>query len=141
MRWLRTLLLSTDRTGDLPLTGDSSAGRTTLAPAALADAVSGEISGYPGVRSARARLIGDPLAPTLVITATLEDGADLPGVRRRIEADAGPACPSGPGGSRAAGPAGSHRHRPAGAAGILTPLSADLVQLGPCRLAFVGRKD
>jgi len=87
LRWLRTLLLSTDRTGDLPLTGDATAGRTTLVPAALADAVSGEISGYPGVRSARARLIGDPLAPTLVITATLEDGADLPAVRRRIEAD------------------------------------------------------
>ncbi|HST49962.1 alkaline shock response membrane anchor protein AmaP [Jatrophihabitans sp.] len=87
LRWLRALLLSTDRTGDLPLTGDRSAGRTTLAPAALADAVTGEISGYPGVRTVRARLIGDPLAPTLVIAATLEDGADLPGLRRRIEAN------------------------------------------------------
>lgn len=88
LRWLRTLLLSTDRAGDLPLTGDQSAGRTTLVPGALSDAVSGEIGGYPGVQSVRARVIGDPQAPTLVIAATLAESADLPAVRRRIEAHA-----------------------------------------------------
>jgi hypothetical protein len=88
LRWLLALLFSTDRAGDLPLTGDRSAGRTTLSTAALTDAVASEIDSYPGVHSARARLIGDPRAPTLVVTATLEESADLPGLRRRIEANA-----------------------------------------------------
>jgi hypothetical protein len=88
LRWLLTLLFSTDRAGDLPLTGARSAGRTVLAAAALTDAVTSEISGYLGVHSARARLIGEPLAPTLVVTATLEESADLPGLRRRIEDNA-----------------------------------------------------
>jgi hypothetical protein len=88
LRWLLALLFSTDRAGDLPLTGDRSAGRTTLSAAALTDAVAAEIDSYPGVHSAKARLIGDPLAPTLVITATLEESADLSGLRRRIESNA-----------------------------------------------------
>ena len=88
LRWLLALLFSTDRTGDLPLTGDRSEGRTTLSAAALTDAVTAEIGSYPGVHSARARLIGDPLAPTLVITATLEESTDLSAVRRRIESHA-----------------------------------------------------
>jgi len=88
LRWLLALLFSTDRSGDLPLTGDRSAGRTTLSAAALTDAVAFEVGGYRGVHSARARLIGDPLAPTLVVTAILEESADLPALRRRIEAHA-----------------------------------------------------
>lgn len=88
LRWLLALLFSTDRAGDLPLTGDRSAGRTTLSAAAVTGAVASEIHGYPGVHSARARLIGDPLTPTLVVTATLEESADLSGLRRRIEANA-----------------------------------------------------
>ncbi len=88
LRWLIALLFSTDRAGDLTLTGDRSAGRTTLAPAALTDAVAAEVGGYSGVQSARSRLIGDSQAPTLVITASLEAGADLPALRRRIEANA-----------------------------------------------------
>jgi hypothetical protein len=88
LRWLITLLFSTDRAGDLPLGGDRSAGRTTLAPAALTGAVAAEIDGYSGVQSARSRLIGNSQSPTLVITATVEASADLPALRRRIEANA-----------------------------------------------------
>jgi hypothetical protein len=88
VRWLLALSFSTDRTGDLPLTGDRSAGRTTLSAAALTDAVASEVGGYPGVSAAKARLIGDPHAPTLVLSATLEEGADLSAARRRIEANA-----------------------------------------------------
>jgi hypothetical protein len=88
LRWLVALLFSTDRAGDLPLTRDRSAGRTTLSAAALTNAVTAEIDSYPGVHSARARLIGDPSAPTLVLTATLEESADLSGLRRRIETTA-----------------------------------------------------
>ncbi|MDQ1722207.1 MAG: hypothetical protein QOI26_1941, partial [Pseudonocardiales bacterium] len=51
LRWLLALLFSTDRAGDLPLTGDRSAGRTTLSPVALTDAVASEIDSYPGVHS------------------------------------------------------------------------------------------
>lgn len=88
LRWLLALLFSTDRAGDLPLTGDRTAGRTTLSAAALTDAVAAEINSYPGVYSARARLIGDPFAPTLVVTAALEENADLSGLRRRMESQA-----------------------------------------------------
>jgi hypothetical protein len=88
LRWLLALLFSTDRAGDLTMTGDRTMGRTTLSSAALTDAVSHEIGSYPGVQSARARLIGDQSSPTLVITASLEETADLPGLRRRIEAHA-----------------------------------------------------
>lgn len=88
LRWLVALLFSTDRTGDLTLTGDRTRGRTTLSAAALTGAVSHEIGSYSGVQSTRARLIGDQSNPTLVITASLEEAADLPGLRRRIEANA-----------------------------------------------------
>ncbi len=88
LRWLLTLLFSTDRAGDLTLTGDRSAGRSTLSAAALTGAVAEEIDGYPGVSAARSRLIGNPNAPTLVVTATLEQTADLAGLRRRIETNA-----------------------------------------------------
>ena len=88
LRWLLALLFSTDRAGDLTLTGDRTLGRTTLSAAAVTEAVSYEIGSYSGVQSARARLIGDQSNPTLVITASLEEAADLPGLRRRIEANA-----------------------------------------------------
>jgi hypothetical protein len=88
LRWLLALLFSTDRAGDLPLAGDRTAGRTTLSAAALTDAVAAEVNDYPGVHAAHARLIGDPTAPTLVLTATVEERADLPALRRRIEANA-----------------------------------------------------
>lgn len=88
LRWLLALLFSTDRSGDLPMAGDRTAGRTTLSAAALTDAVAAEVDGYPGVHAAHARLIGDPTAPTLVLTATVEERADLPALRRRIEANA-----------------------------------------------------
>lgn len=86
--WLWVLLFSTDRSGNLRLAGDRSAGRTTLAHAALTNAVSGEVASYPGVASARSRLIGDPYRPRLVITAVLEESADLAAIRRRIETQA-----------------------------------------------------
>ncbi len=88
LRWLLVLLFSTDRASDLTMTGNRSAGRTTLVPGALTDAVSEEIGGYAGVHSARARLIGDATRPTLVVGATLHDSADLPSLRRRIESQA-----------------------------------------------------
>ena len=86
--WLWLLLFSTDRVGDLPMARSPVAGRTTLAHAALTDAVSEEVESYPGVAAARCRLIGDRHDPTLVVTAVLEESADLAAVRRRVETQA-----------------------------------------------------
>lgn len=88
LRWLMVLLFSTDRAGDLRITAGDSAERTTLLPAALTDAVAEEIENYPGVHSARARLIGDSSAPDLVIETTVEHTADPGALRRRIEHNA-----------------------------------------------------
>lgn len=88
LRWLLALLFSTDRAGDLPITPGGSAGRTTLAARALTEAVAEEVESYRGVSSARARLLGDPADPKLVVTAVLEETADLAALRQRIEASA-----------------------------------------------------
>jgi hypothetical protein len=88
LRWLLALLFSTDRAGDLPIRSPGQAGRTTLAAGALTEAVAEEIETYLGVDSARARLIGSGLDPELVVTATLEETADLTAVRQRIETGA-----------------------------------------------------
>jgi hypothetical protein len=88
LRWLLALLFSTDRSGDLPIRSPGQAGHTTLAAGALTEAVAEEIETYLGVDSARARLIGSGLDPELVVTATLEETADLTAVRQRIETGA-----------------------------------------------------
>lgn len=88
LRWLWVLLFSTDRAGELRVKGSRAAGRTTIAPGAITDAVAAEISSYRGVESANARLIGDDAAPTLVIAAALDYAADPNALRRRIESEA-----------------------------------------------------
>lgn len=88
MRWLLALLFSTDRPGDLPIPAGGSAGRTTLAPGALTEAVVEEVESYRGVDSARGRIVGDPTDPELVVTATLEETADFAALRQRIETGA-----------------------------------------------------
>jgi hypothetical protein len=88
LRWLAALLFSTDRAGDLRIAAGGPPGRTVLAAGALTEAVSAEIDGYRGVDAARARLIGDPGSPRLVVTVTVEETADLAALRRRIETDA-----------------------------------------------------
>jgi hypothetical protein len=88
MRWLLALLFSTDRSGDLAISAGGSAGRTTLAPGALTEAVVEEVESYRGVDSARGRILGDPTDPELVVIATLEETADFAALRRRIETGA-----------------------------------------------------
>jgi hypothetical protein len=88
-RWLLALLFSTDRAGDLSFrTQGEVRGRTTLSQAALTSAVAGEIQSYRGVHAARARLVGDQEDPALVVEVTLEQTADLSGLRSRIETEA-----------------------------------------------------
>jgi hypothetical protein len=88
LRWLLALLFSTDRSGDLTFPEDRSAGLTTLDAGALTEAVRQEIESYRGVHAARARLIGDPDDADLVVTATLEETADLAALRQHIESGA-----------------------------------------------------
>ncbi|MGH3403749.1 MAG: alkaline shock response membrane anchor protein AmaP [Streptosporangiaceae bacterium] len=88
LRWLLALLFSTDRAGDLPIASPDGTGRTTLAARALTDAVAEEVESYLGVDSARARLIGNGRDPELVVTAALQQTADLVAVRQRIETGA-----------------------------------------------------
>jgi hypothetical protein len=85
LRWLLALLFSTDRSGDLLIHPGGPAGRTTLATGALTEAVVEEIESYRGVNSARARLLGEPQDPELVVTAALEETADFASLRQRIE--------------------------------------------------------
>jgi hypothetical protein len=88
LRWLLALLFSTDRSGDLLIHPGPPAGRTTLAPRALTEAIVEEIESYRGVNSARARVLGEPEDPELVVTAELDENADLPALRHRIETSA-----------------------------------------------------
>jgi hypothetical protein len=88
IRWLVALLFSTDRAGDLPIGSATGADRTTLAAGALTEAVAEEVESYRGVDAAGARLIGSGRDPELVVTAALQETADLAAVRRRIETEA-----------------------------------------------------
>ena len=87
-RWLIALLFSTDRSGDLLISPRGQGERTILAGHALTGAVLAEIESYRGVSSARARLLGDPADPRLVVTAALDENADFNALRQRIETEA-----------------------------------------------------
>lgn len=83
LRWLLAQL-STPTVSRLPVRADGP-GRTELVGAGATAALSRDIETYPGVRSARARLVGDDPVPEVEITVDVHDGADVPAVRRRIE--------------------------------------------------------
>lgn len=86
--WLKALLLSSDRAGDITVPGDRSQGATVVRPLAITSALSTELETYRGVDSAKARVIGAAGAPGLVVTVTATSTADLGRLRKRIEADA-----------------------------------------------------
>jgi hypothetical protein len=88
LRWIAALLLSTDRAGDITVTGSNKQGTTIMHPAALTGAVTREIETYHGVQTAKARVLGDPGDPNLVVTVTAAQSADLRALRDRIESEA-----------------------------------------------------
>jgi hypothetical protein len=88
LRWIVALLLSTDRAADITVTGTSKQGTTIMHPAALTGAVSREIATYHGVHTAKARVLGDPRDPNLVVTVTAAQSADLRALCDRIESEA-----------------------------------------------------
>ena len=60
-------------------------GRTTLAAGALAEAVAGEIEAYHGVSTARARVLGSPQHPVLVIDVAVSRRADVAALVSRVQ--------------------------------------------------------
>jgi hypothetical protein len=88
LRWLVTILLSTDRISDIIVANEGPAGRTTLAAAALSDAVDTEIGAYHGVQSVHSRVLGTRTRPLLAVTVNTDQTADLAALRERIEANA-----------------------------------------------------
>ena len=94
--WLIRLLFSTDRSSDISIAQtrtdkdhtQRAAGRTTLATAALSQAVAGEIETYHGVIGAKARVLGDASRPTLAIQVTASRHAELADLTQRIEREA-----------------------------------------------------
>ena len=88
LRWIAALLLSTDRASDITFTRGSRQGTTIMHPAALSGAITREIETYHGVATARARVLGDPGDPALVVKVTAARSADLAALRHRIESDA-----------------------------------------------------
>jgi hypothetical protein len=88
LRWILAQLASTDRAGDIIIPGDTDQDTTILQPAAIADALTREISTYHGVDTAKCRVIGDGRNPEIVFTVIPSPSADLPALHRRIEAEA-----------------------------------------------------
>jgi hypothetical protein len=88
LRWILVLLFSTDRAGDITVPGNEDHGTTILRQAALTGALTREIETYHGVDKAKARIIGDPSDPRLVLTVTAAPTADLASLHRRIEQQA-----------------------------------------------------
>lgn len=88
LRWIYTLLTSTDRAGDMTLPGDKSAGRTTLRGSAFTAALVAELETYRGVDTAHARLVGDDNNPDLVVAVTAMGSVDIGALRNRIETEA-----------------------------------------------------
>ncbi len=88
LRWILTLLVSTDRSGDLLLAGERRHGRTTMKSTALTAAVAHEIQTYRGVASAKSRTTGDGTAARLVVEVTALRGADIAELTQRIDSEA-----------------------------------------------------
>jgi hypothetical protein len=97
--WLLRVLFGSDRAGDIavptivrssddPDANPHVGGRTRLRPSALTQALSQEIETYHGVTAARARVLGDPLEPTLAVEVTTSRRADVAYLVQRIEHEA-----------------------------------------------------
>jgi hypothetical protein len=88
LRWIVALLISSDRSGDLPIPVASREGTTIVRPAALTGALTREIGAYYGVEAVHGRIIGDPGEPEIVLAVTASAAADLHALHQRIETEA-----------------------------------------------------
>ncbi|MFD8496766.1 alkaline shock response membrane anchor protein AmaP [Amycolatopsis sp. NPDC059657] len=89
--WLALQLSHRPRTGIWRLpTADPATGETTIDADVAVIPLAQDIHSYPGVHSVVASLAGHPADPVLELRIGLEPGADLAGIRRRIETHAVP---------------------------------------------------
>ena len=86
--WIAILLVSTDRTDDIPIPVATQEGTTILLPAALTGALNREIAAYHGVEAVHGRIIGDADDPEIVLAVTAGQDVDLHALYQRIETEA-----------------------------------------------------
>lgn len=87
LRWLVAQFHS-PRLTQIDLTGDGSKGSTQLRAAGASDALANDIETYRGVSSASARLVEDGERPEVDVRVDINDDADVPALRTRIEEEA-----------------------------------------------------
>jgi hypothetical protein len=83
LRWLLAQIASPG-VARLPVRADGP-GHTELVSSGATAALAADIEGYPGVRGARARIVGDHPSPEIDVTVDVADDADVVALRRRIE--------------------------------------------------------
>ena len=83
LRWLLAQI-STPGVTRLPVRSDGP-GHTELLTGGAAAALARDIEEYPGVRAARALIVGDHQSPEVDITVDVHDDGDVPALRRRIQ--------------------------------------------------------
>lgn len=89
LRWLLAQVRRGPRSGTWRLPG-ATTGTTRLDADRAADAIGADITGYPGVVSARATLTGPLREPALHLVVATETGAPVDAVRERIATHALP---------------------------------------------------
>jgi hypothetical protein len=90
LRWLTAQAARVPPGAEWQLADNPRTGVTLLNTAAAAAPLAEEISGYPGVRTATARIAGAHQHPELHIRITLDDRASLSDLRHRIDETAIP---------------------------------------------------
>ncbi|HVX42859.1 MAG TPA: hypothetical protein VHC49_03190 [Mycobacteriales bacterium] len=86
--WL-IVQLRIERTGSVPV-GRTRVGDSILPSSVLTAAIAEEAEGVPGVRRARARVVGAGGEPELALTVWLREGADVAEVRQAMDTDVVP---------------------------------------------------
>ena len=87
LRWLLSQLRS-GHVSRLDVTQDPAGGRTFVRATSVADALTRDVERYPGVHSARARLVRDGARPDVALQVEVSEDAELTEVRQRIDSHA-----------------------------------------------------
>ena len=90
LRWLIAQTIRRPRTGTWQLAPDTSAGTTHIGSDTAVAPLAEEITDYPGVRSATARLTGPRRQPRLYLRVSTDERADISDLRSRIDTEAIP---------------------------------------------------
>lgn len=90
LRWLIAQTIRRPTSSDWQLAPDTHTGTTHIDSDAAAEPLAQEITDYPGVQSATARLTGPRQHPHLYVRVTTDDRADISDLRHRIDNDAIP---------------------------------------------------